>query len=66
MTDGLDLTWSPDGTELAALVSRDITSRKGVAAVYLVKADGSRARAYTDWLASGWDRWSGLAWQPVS
>lgn len=64
--DGVDLAWSPDGTELAALVSRDITSRKGVAAVYLVKADGSRARAYTDWHASGWDRWSGLAWQPVS
>ncbi len=28
--DGVDLAWSPDGTELAALVSRDITSRKAV------------------------------------
>jgi Tol biopolymer transport system component len=63
--DGVDLAWSPDGTELAALVSRDITSRKGVAAVYLVKPDGSRARAYTDWLASGWEAWRGITWQPV-
>jgi Tol biopolymer transport system component len=61
---GIDLAWSPDGSELAALVSREITTRKGVAAVYLVDAGGSGARRYTDWLASGW-AWRGITWQPV-
>ncbi len=60
---GGDLEWSPDGTELAALAYHEVAPRKGFAAVFLVKADGSSARSFTSWTA-GWP-WDGLAWQPV-
>jgi len=64
--DGLDLTWSPDGTELAAMTSLGFTGWGGpLDAVYLVKADGSRARLYTRWFVSGRGVGNGLAWQPV-
>ncbi|HTG46451.1 MAG TPA: hypothetical protein VK646_02190 [Actinomycetota bacterium] len=64
--DGLDLTWSPDGTELAAMASLGVAGWGGpLDAVYLVKADGSQGRLYTHWLASGRGVGNGLAWQPV-
>jgi Tol biopolymer transport system component len=60
---GGDLEWSPDGTELAALVFQELSPRRGWSAVYLVEPDGSGARPFTDWI-KGWP-WDGLAWQPV-
>jgi len=65
--DGLDLTWSPDGRELAAMASWGVAGWGGdLDAVYLVKADGSRAHLYSHWLASGRNAWNGLAWRPVA
>ena len=60
---GGDLEWSPDGTELAALVYQEVAPRKGYSAVFLVKADGSSARSFTSWTAA-WP-WDGLIWRPV-
>ena len=60
---GVDLAWSPDGTELAALVYQEVAPRKGYSAVFVVGADGSSARSFTGWTA-GWS-WDGLTWQPV-
>ncbi len=59
---GGDLEWSPDGTELAALVYQEVAPRKGWSAVYIVNPDGS-ARPFTDWVSGS--PWDGLAWQPI-
>jgi Tol biopolymer transport system component len=60
---GGDLEWSPDGTELAAMVFQDEAARKGWTAVYLVSPDGS-ARSFTGWV-DGWP-WDGLTWRPTT
>ena len=60
---GGDLEWSPDGTELAAMVFQELTPRRGWSAVYLIASDGSGARSFTEWI-KGWP-WDGLTWQPV-
>jgi hypothetical protein len=61
----VDLVWSPDGRELAAMVDRNVTDPKVPSSrgVFVVKADGTRAR-----LLSGWNLdvdISGIAWQPI-
>ena len=61
---GLDLEWSPDSTELAALVFQEVTPRKGLTAVYVVEADGTGARSFTNWTARG-AMGDGLTWQPL-
>jgi Tol biopolymer transport system component len=61
---GGDLTWSPDGTGLVALVYHEEAARKNAgSAVFLMRADGSGARSLTGWVA-GWS-WEGLTWRPV-
>ena len=61
----VDLLWSPDGKELAAVVDRDVTNVTvpSSRAVFIVEADGTRVR-----LLSAWNRKfdaSGIAWQPI-
>jgi dipeptidyl aminopeptidase/acylaminoacyl peptidase len=61
--EAVDLTWSPDGSRLAALVTRNvkaphIPSSDGL---FVVRAAGGRARLYGSWGVN----FSGIAWQPI-
>jgi Tol biopolymer transport system component len=60
----VDLTWSPDGRELAAMVDRDVFAPKvpSSRAVFVLHADGSHARLLSPWSRNAI---SGLTWQPV-
>jgi hypothetical protein len=58
-----ELRWSPDGTKLAAMVGRDMSPSSR--AVFVVHADGSRARLLTNWSPSAAPGYWGLTWQPV-
>jgi dipeptidyl aminopeptidase/acylaminoacyl peptidase len=60
---GGGLAWSPDGTELAALIFEELEPRDGSSAVYIVTADGSGARPFMGWTA-GWS-FGGLTWRPL-
>jgi len=61
----IDLEWSPDGTKLAAMVDKDQSSPTTPAetAVFVVDADGSNARLFSNWSRS--PGYWGLTWQPV-
>ena len=60
------LEWSPDGTKLAVLVSRQHTPRSRIeAAIYVVEPDSSRRRTrlLVPWGAYDW--YGALAWRPA-
>jgi Tol biopolymer transport system component len=65
----LDLEWSPDGQRLVAMVfgTRDVSgpTTPGHTAVFVVDADGSNARLFSNWSRSPSPGYHGLTWQPV-
>lgn len=61
--EAFDLTWSPDGSRLAALVARNVTSPHIPSSngLFVVRAVDGRARLYGSWKAD----FFGLTWQPI-
>jgi Tol biopolymer transport system component len=59
------LVWSPDGTELAAMVDRNLATPRvpSTRGLFLVAADGSRATLLGGWTV--WTQVDGIAWRPV-
>jgi Tol biopolymer transport system component len=60
----VDLAWSPDGTELAAMVDRNTLDPIVHAdrAVFVIEADGGSTRLRVPWSRGLYD---GLAWRPI-